>query len=100
MPLELKDINEYLGIDANEIDSIDKFKEKFDIRPRSEGLFSTFDMYEAERYGRPFLVFPVGNYASVFRRIRYDHRQFTGHGLQHLFHVSVGCRICKRDTCI
>ena len=49
-----------------------KFKEKFDIRPRSEGLFSTFDMYEAERYGRPFLVFPVGNYNTIWTKLTND----------------------------
>jgi len=44
MPIELKDITEYLGINAEEIDSIDKFKEKFDTEfIRSSAISEDFE---------------------------------------------------------
>ena len=44
----------------------DVFDNKFGFRPRSEGSFSTFDYYTAERYGTPFLIFPKGKYRTIW----------------------------------
>jgi len=44
MPIELKDITEYLGINAEEIDSIDTFKQKFDTEfIRSSAISEDFE---------------------------------------------------------
>ena len=44
----------------------DVFDNKFGFRPRSEGSFSTFDEYTAERYGTSFLIFPKGKYRTIW----------------------------------
>ncbi len=44
----------------------DLMEKKFGIRPRSEGVFGTSDEGVATSYGRPYMLFPIGNYKYVW----------------------------------
>lgn len=50
-------------VDQKLVDNI--FFEKWGIRPRSQGLFTTFSMGQAERYGYIYVVFPKGDFDYV-----------------------------------
>ena len=50
-------------VDQKLVDNI--FFEKWGIRPRSQGLFTTFSMGQAERYGDVYVVFPKGDFDYV-----------------------------------
>jgi hypothetical protein len=56
-----KDSGEF--VDQKLVDNI--FFEKWGIRPRSQGLFTTFSMGQAERYGDVYVVFPKGDFDYV-----------------------------------
>ena len=43
----------------------DLFEEKFGIRPRSEGVFCSFDITQADRYGDIFMIFPIGDFDYI-----------------------------------
>ena len=43
----------------------DWFFKKFGVRSRSNAVFTTFDYYSADYYGKPFYVFPIGKYTAV-----------------------------------
>lgn len=48
-------------------DYIDRwFYNKYKIKPRSNSLFCTSDPGEADKYGIPFLIFPIGKYKILY----------------------------------
>lgn len=50
-------------VDQEVVDHI--FFEKFGVKPRSQGLFSTFNYYQAERYGNVYAIFPKGDFDYI-----------------------------------
>ena len=52
-----------LGV-HNELDNL--FKKRFGWKPRSEGVFATFNYHIANEYGNPYLFFPIGEYKYIF----------------------------------
>lgn len=44
----------------------DSLFDKFGVRPRSEGVFSTSDEGSARNYGQIFLFFPIGDYEYIW----------------------------------
>lgn len=48
------------------------FEEKFGIRPRSSGVFTTGNRSQAADYGEPVIVFPVGNFKFVWSPVVAD----------------------------
>lgn len=44
----------------------DQFYKKFGIKARSNSIFCTSILYNAEKYGTPYYIFPIGNYEIIW----------------------------------
>ena len=55
----------------------DWFEQRFDLRPRSQGLFCSGNIKVAKYYGPPFYVFPVGKFDFVWGLTKQGHNPLT-----------------------
>lgn len=55
-----KSLDSSKHVDIEKLD--DMYQDKFGVRPRSQGIFCSFDASQADRYGDLFMIFPIGDF--------------------------------------